>query len=125
MHAVLLATVILIAIAIIGIGCFYIGSPAGIAGSFGLKPAALDANTQAWLRLKGIRDVASGLVVLALAVASDGRSVGLAVLALAFIPFGDMMNILLSRGRTVTALSVHGVTCMVMLILGASLAFRF
>jgi len=43
---------------------FYLADPERIMGSFGLKPPASDADTRAWLRLKGTRDVASGLVVL-------------------------------------------------------------
>ena len=87
-------------------------------GSFGLNPPAPDADTRAWLRLKGIRDVATGLAVLTLMLATDSRTVGLILLALAVIPFGDMSNILVSRGRRVTAFSVHGVTCAVMLFAG-------
>ena len=49
----------LLAVAIIVIGCFYVVSPERMTGSFGLKPPAPDADTRAWLRLKGIRDVVS------------------------------------------------------------------
>src|SRR5215470_7297233 len=44
--------------------CFYLVSPERISGTFGLKPPASDADTRAWLRPKGIRDVVAGLVVL-------------------------------------------------------------
>src|SRR5215470_663162 len=50
----------LIAAAIIIIGCFYLASPERISGTFGLKPPASDADTRAWLRPKGIRDVVAG-----------------------------------------------------------------
>lgn len=100
------------------IGCFYIASPEKISGSFGLKPPASDADTRAWLRLKGIRDIASGLVVLTMMLAVDSRAVGIALLVLAIIPLGDMSNILVSGGRKATAFSVHGVTCVVMLVVG-------
>lgn len=43
---------------------------------------------------------------------------GLILLAFAVIPFGDMSNILVSGGRKVTAFSVHGVTCAVMIFAG-------
>jgi hypothetical protein len=45
----------LIAVGIIVIGCFYLVSPERVSGTFGLKPPASDADTRAWLRLKGIR----------------------------------------------------------------------
>ena len=91
------------AVAIIVIGCFYLVSPERISGSFGLKPPASDADTRAWLRLKGIRDVASGLVVLTMMLTADRRSVGIALLVEAIIPFGDMSIILGSGGSKSTS----------------------
>jgi hypothetical protein len=108
----------LIATGIIVIGCFYLMSPQRVSGSFGLKLPASDADTRAWLRLKGIRDLASGLLVLALMLAAGTRMAGIALLVFAIIPFGDMSIILGSGGRKATAVSVHGVTCAVMLVVG-------
>jgi len=108
----------LTAIGIIIIGCFYIASPERVTGSFGLKPPAPDTDTRAWLRLKGIRDIASGLAVLTLMMAADSRTVGIVMIVFAVIPFGDMTNILASGGKRTTAFSVHGVTCAVMLTAG-------
>jgi uncharacterized membrane protein len=108
----------LIAVGIIVIGCFYLLSPERISGTFGLKPPASDADTRAWLRLKGIRDVVAGLAVLTLMLTTDSRTVGIVLLVFAIIPFGDMSNILASGGRKATAFSVHGVTCAVMLAVG-------
>ena len=117
-NAIPLTLAALIAVGIIVIGCFYLASPERVLGSFGLRPPAPDADTRAWLRLKGIRDVASGLVVLTMMLAADSRSVGLVLLVFAIIPFGDMSNILGSGGSKSTALSIHGVTCAVMLVVG-------
>jgi uncharacterized membrane protein len=117
-NAIELILAALIAVGIIVIGCFYLASPERVSGSFGLKPPASDADTRAWLRLKGIRDVASGLVVLAMMLAADNRTAGIVLLVLAIIPFGDMTNILGSGGSKSTAFSVHGVTCAVMLVVG-------
>src|SRR5580693_10419061 len=108
----------LIAVGIIIVGCFYIASPERVLGSFGLKPPASDADTLSWLRLKGVRDVASGLAVLTMMLTTDSRTVGIVLLVFAIIPFGDMSNILVSGGRKATAFSVHGVTCAVMLFAG-------
>ena len=119
MHNVLpLSLAVLVAAAIMVIGCFYIAAPQRILGSFGLKPPAADADTLAWLHLKGVRDVASGLAVLTLMLTTNNRTVGILLLVLAFIPFGDMSNILVSGGRKATAFSVHGLTCLVMLFAG-------
>ena len=113
-----LSLAVLVSVGITVIGCFYLTSPQRILGGFGLKPPARDPDTHAWLRLKGIRDVASGLVVLTLMLTTDSRTAGIALLVLAIIPFGDMSNILVSGGRKVTAFSVHGATCVVMLFAG-------
>jgi hypothetical protein len=119
MHdAIPLILAALIAVGIIVIGCFYLISPERISGTFGLKPPASDADTRAWLRPKGIRDVAAGLLVLTLMLAVDRRSLGIALLVLAVIPFGDMSIIVGSGGSKSKAFSVHGVTCAVMLVVG-------
>ena len=122
MHdAIPLAVAALIAVAIIVIGCFYLVSPERISGTFGLKPPASDADTRAWLRLKGIRDVASGLVLLTMMLTANSRTGGIVLLVFAIIPFGDMSNILGSGGSKSKAFSVHGVSCAVMLVVGLSL----
>jgi hypothetical protein len=122
LNAIPLILAVLIAVGIIVIGCFYLLSPERMSGSFGLKPPASDADTRAWLRLKGIRDAVSGLVVLTMMLTmmqtADSRSLGLALLVLAIIPFGDMSIILGSGGSKSRAFSIHGVTCAVMLFAG-------
>ena len=81
MHNVIpLTLAALIAAGIIVIGCFYLVSPERMSGSFGLTSPASDADTRAWLLLKGIRDVASGMVVLAMMLTADWRLVGIALL---------------------------------------------
>jgi len=117
-NAILLSLAALLAVAIIVIGCFYLISPERMTGSFGLKPPAPDADTRAWLRLKGIRDVVSGLVVLTLMLTTDARTVGIALLVEAIVPLGDMSNVLGSGGSKSAAFSIHGVTCAVMVVVG-------
>src|ERR1700735_5581142 len=109
---------ILISVAIIVIGCFYLLSPQRILGGFGLKPPAPDSDTRAWLRLKGIRDIASGLVVLTMMLTMGTRSVGIVLLVLAITPLGDMSVILGSGGSKFKAFSMHGATCAAMLVVG-------
>jgi hypothetical protein len=117
-NAIPLVLAALLAVGIIVIGCFYLVSPERISGTFGLKPPASDADTRAWLRPKGIRDIAVGLVVLAMMVTADGRLVGIALLVEAIIPLGDMSIVLGSGGSKARAFSIHGVTCVVMLAVG-------
>ena len=118
LNAIALSLAALTAAAIIVIGCFYLLSPHRITGSFGLKPPASDPDTRAWLRLKGVRDIASGLVVLAMMLFADSRLVGITLLVEAVVPLGDMSNVLGSGGSKSTAFSVHGVTCAVMVVVG-------
>src|SRR5215475_16117778 len=117
-NAIPLILAALIAVGIIIIGCFYLVSPVRISGSFGLKPPASDADTRAWLRPKGIRDIASGLVVLTMMLTADRRLVGMVLLVEAIIPFGDMSINLGSGGSKPRAFSIHGVTCALMLVVG-------
>jgi hypothetical protein len=58
------------------------------------------------------------LLVLTLMLTADSRSVGIALLVLAVIPFGDMSIILGSDGSKSKAFSIHGVTCAAMLVVG-------
>src|SRR5262249_53981197 len=117
-NAIPLSLAALMAVSIMVIGCFDLVSPERISGTFGLKPPASDADTRAWLRPKGIRDIAAGLVVLTMMLAADRRLVGIALLVEAIIPFGDMSIILASGGSKSRALSIHGVTCTAMLAVG-------
>jgi uncharacterized iron-regulated membrane protein len=98
-----LSLAVLMAVAILVIGGFYLFSPDRMTGSFGLKLPAGDADTRAWLRLKGVRDIASGLVVLALMLTTGSRSVGIALLVLAITPFGDMSVVLKSGGSKLSS----------------------
>jgi hypothetical protein len=118
LNAIPLTLAALMAVGIIVIGCFYLVSPERISATFGLKPPASDADTRAWLRPKGIRDVVAGLVVLTMMLTADTRMVGMALLVEAVIPFGDMSIILGSGGSKSRAFFVHGVTCAVMLVVG-------
>ena len=113
-----LSLAVLVSVGITVIGCFYLASPQRVLGGFGLNPPAPDADTHAWLRLKGIRDVACGLAVLTLMLTTDSRTVGILLLVFAIIPFGDMSINLAWGGSKSRAFSVHGVTCAVMLFAG-------
>jgi hypothetical protein len=113
-----ISLVVLIAVAVITMGSFYLASPKLVTGSFGLKLPSPDADTRAWLRLKGIRDVGCGLAVLTLILTADRHTLGTVVLALAVIPFGDMAIVLGSGGSKQAAIWIHGLTCAVMVVAG-------
>ncbi len=112
---------LLAALAIIGIGVGYLWRPEMMAPSFGLPLPEGGPKTAWWLRLKGTRDVVAGVLVLAFMAAGDSRSLGLVVLIAALIPLGDMSTVLVAKGRTVTALNVHGLTAALMVLAAITL----
>ena len=119
MHTTIpLSVAALLAIAIIIIGAFYVASPEKMTGSFGLKLPSPDPDTRAWLRLKGIRDIVSGLVVLTVMFTTNPRTVGIVFLVESLTAFGDMTNVLGSGGSRRAALSIHGATFAVMVVAG-------
>jgi hypothetical protein len=61
MHWFALGTALLVAVAIIAIGTQYIVSPLTAICSFGLPLPENRTNIAWWLRLKGVRDILSGL----------------------------------------------------------------
>ena len=76
------------------------------------------------MRLKGSRDVVSGLVLLALMVWGGSSLLGIILLIEAIIPTGDMALILAARGSTKTALGVHGLTAALMILAAIPLLMK-
>ena len=100
MHWFALGTALLVAVAIIAIGTQYIVSPLTATRSFGLPLPENGTNIAWWLRLKGVRDIVSGLTVLAFMMWGAPSGVGLILLVEAIIPVGDMPVILAAKGST-------------------------
>jgi hypothetical protein len=116
MHWFVLGVALLLALAIIAIGILYIASPLTATRSFGLPPPESGANIAWWLRLKGVRDIVSGLAVLALMMWSAPSAVGIILLVEAIIPMGDMLLILAAKGSTKSAYGMHGLTAVIMVL---------
>jgi len=108
-----------VSLGIMWIGARYLMEPEAIAGTFGVPSPPRDADP--FLRVKGIRDVTSGLVVLALLATRQPRMVGIGLLAEAVIPVGDAVIVLTSGGSPATAFGVHGATAAVMVAGAATL----
>src|ERR1700739_1493802 len=116
MHWLPLGMALLGAFAIIAIGTQYVASPRTATRSFGLPLPEEGANGDWWLRLKGGRDIASGLTVLAFMAWGAPRGVGLILFVLAIIPVGDMLLILAAKGSTKSAFGMHGLTAVLMVL---------
>ena len=105
----------LAALAIIAVGAFYLFTPMAMSQSFGLPPPGDGPNVAWWLRLKGTRDIVSGLVVFAVLAWGEARMLGIVLLISALIPLGDMSLVLSARGSMMTAFGVHGLTAALMI----------
>ncbi len=118
MHWLALGTALLLAFAIIAIGTGYVASPTTAIRSFGLPLPENGTNIAWWLRLKGVRDIVSGLTVLAFVAWGAPRGVGIVLLVEAIIPLGDMLLILAAKGSTKSAFGIHGLTAVLMVLAG-------
>jgi Domain of unknown function (DUF4267) len=116
MHWLTLGMALLLALAIIAIGTQYVVSPTTATRSFGLPLPEDGANVAWWLRLKGVRDIVSGLTVLAFMAWGFPRGVGIILFVLAIIPVGDMLLILAAKGSARAAFGIHGVTAVLMVL---------
>ncbi len=116
MHWFSYGVALLVALGIIALGVMYLFNPRTATQSFGLPLPEEGANIAWWLRLKGSRDVVSGLLLLALMVWASPRIVGIALMIEAIIPLGDMSLVLAAQGSTKRAFGIHGPTAVLMIL---------
>jgi len=111
----------LLAAGIIFIGARFVIAPGVAADGYGV-PADLDQPSgRAYLNVKGIRDIATGLFVFILMAAGATQLVGWVMLAATVIPLADAAIVLRSGGSKAIAWGVHGATAAVMLVTTALL----
>ncbi|XVQ14119.1 DUF4267 domain-containing protein [Spirillospora sp. CA-255316] len=108
--------------ALTGAGITYVGlryllDPVGSAQTFGL-PEWPTGDAAAFLNLKGVRDLASGLTVFALLARGKREALGWVMIAFATIPAGDMLTVLAHHGSKAAAFGVHGATAVAVLASG-------
>lgn len=107
---------------LIGVGIVFIGArafwaPQGAAG-FGIPGTPTeDHSFQAWLTVKAVRDIASGVFIFILLAGGSPQLLGWFMLAATGIPAGDALIVLRSNGPKATAYGVHGATAAVMLVI--------
>lgn len=102
-------------VAIAMVGILYLLNPRMMAATFGL-PTLPQEGATAWLRLKGVRDLATGLVAGTLLLTAPPTVTGWVLLAFTLIPLGDAAIILSARGDARAAWGIHGTTAAVMLV---------
>jgi hypothetical protein len=109
-----------IALGIIIIGARFFVAPHAAAAAFGV-PVSPDARWDAYLSVKAIRDIVSGLFIAILMIDGSLHLLGWFMLAATIIPLTDAMIVLSHGGTKASAFGIHGATAGVMLIISAFL----
>ena len=109
-----------IALGIVIIGARFFVAPHAAAAAFGV-PVSPDARWDAYLSVKAIRDIASGLFIAILMISGSLHMLGWFMLAATIIPLTDAMIVLSHGGTKASAFGIHGATAGAMLIISAVL----
>jgi hypothetical protein len=110
-----------LAAAIIFLGVRFLVAPRVAAAGYGVPADVDEPATRAYLSVKGIRDIASGLLVIVAMIGGTTDLLGWIILAATVIPLGDAVIVLRSGGTKSVAYGVHGATAAVMLVTTALL----
>jgi Domain of unknown function (DUF4267) len=108
----------LIGLGIIAIGVRFLLAPRTAAAGYGVAIREETGEAGAYLSAKGVRDIASGLVVFLLIAIAGHRVLGWWMLVMILIPIGDAVVVLRSSGSKATAYGVHMTTAVVMAVIG-------
>jgi hypothetical protein len=108
----------LIALGIIAIGIRFLLAPRAAAAAFGVAIREEIGEAGAYLSAKGVRDIASGLVLLLLIAIAGYRVLGGWMLVMTLIPIGDAVVVLRSGGSKAAAYGWHVATAVVMAVIG-------
>ncbi len=111
----------LIALGIIFIGARFIVAPRIAAAGYGIAAVFVDGHADPYLSVKGVRDIASGLIAIVLLAARLPHVLGWFEVAASTIPFGDAAIVLRRNGPKAIAYGVHGATAAVLLVTAALL----
>ena len=104
----------LLGAAIIAIGARFLVAPQAAAAGYGLTSEPDGATSDPYLAVKGVRDIASGIVLFALLASNKPHILGRYLVAASIIPIGDAMLVLRRKGPKATAYGVHGTTAAAM-----------
>ena len=103
---------------ILFIGGRFLLAPRVAMAGFGVPEDSLRALTA----IKGVRDITSGVVPLAVLAVAGPHVFGWALLAAAITPIGDAIIVRTNGGTLSKALSIHGATAAVLVAAGLVLA---
>ena len=105
----------LVGLGIVFIGARFLLAPGTAAAGYGVPVSPGIGSAAAYLAVKGVRDIASGLFVFILIAAQDPRVLGWVMLAATIIPVADAVIVITHHGPNATAYGVHGATAAFML----------
>jgi hypothetical protein len=120
MHLTALSLAVLACAAIIVLGARFLLVPQRATLDYGARADDLRALTA----IKGVRDITSGVVLLAVWAAGGTTVLGWALIAAAVTPIADAVIVLTRGGKRATAFGVHGATAAVIIAAGLVLALR-
>jgi hypothetical protein len=109
----------LLVVFIVFIGARFLMAPRPAAAGYGV-PAKTDGDA-AYLTIKGLRDLCSGIAGLVLLAFAGAHAAGWFMLAIALVPLGDTLVVLRHGGTKAVAFGIHFATAVVVLIDGALL----
>lgn len=119
-------TVAVLVVALLGcvfimfIGARFLLVPRAATTAFGVPEDSLRALTS----IKGVRDITSGVVPLVVLAAAGQHVFGWALLAAAITPIGDAVIVRTNGGTLAKALSIHGATAALLIVVGLLLVLR-
>jgi hypothetical protein len=100
---------------IVVIGARFLLAPTTAAAAYGVPAGPETGSAGAYLAVKGVRDIASGLFVVILIAARHPHVLGWVMLAATLIPAADAAIVITCHGSKATAYGVHGATAAFML----------
>ncbi|MEU6539423.1 DUF4267 domain-containing protein [Streptomyces sp. NPDC047000] len=111
-----------IAVGIIFIGARFLWAPQQAAAGFGLPgTGTTDRGSRAWLSVKGVRDICSGLFLLIVLLGAGSHLRGWMMLAGSLTALGDALITKFSGGPATAYYGIHGGTAALMAAAGAVL----
>jgi len=103
---------------IVAVGTRFLLAPKVAMAGYGIAPDRPRALTE----IKGVRDIASGVVLLVVWAAAGHTALGWAMVAAALTPTADAVIVLANGGKPATAFGIHGVTAALLIAAGLVLA---
>ena len=105
---------------LLGAGIIFVGArffvvPQAAAAGFGIPTERGDETVDAYLAVKGVRDIASGVVGFVLLAARKPHALAGYMAAASIIPIGDAIIVQRHNGPKAIAYGVHGATAAAML----------